>query len=333
MNWRTLLKQTLVVGLVAAVTIPPLATAREPQVGEKMAAVELYWATREPEDVARRAHALAELVAGRTLEAKSIAKMLQQRGRPGRWMSVGQGTELKLKYVPEFDELRVINRALADLEDAGDIGEKRAIELADQYLQALAGRNLIDVNALNMNNVQVGYAKVGAGVKDESFKSEQITEYRITLRHEINGVQLANAGMRLAIHASGKLAGIRLGGVSARGIFDGATFVPGGEGHFVERRVSDKDTEVRFRESIPKEAEVDVAWARMMYVMPDDTEALVVEPMRVYSYTLQFSTEKGERVSSRRKIVGYSLTEAKASAFDFTAPAEQHDGQDRTRTK
>jgi hypothetical protein len=109
MNWRTLLKQTLVVGLVAAVTLPPLAAAREPQVGEKMAAVELYWATREPEDVARRAHALAELVAGRALEAKSIAEMLQ-RGRSGHWMSVGQGTELKLKYAPEFDELRVINR-------------------------------------------------------------------------------------------------------------------------------------------------------------------------------------------------------------------------------
>lgn len=331
MNMSTLVKKFLTFSLMTLIAVPPLALAQEPKIGEKMAAVELYWATREPEDVARRAHALAQLVAGRELESKSIGELLTQRGRSSHWMDIGQGTNLKLKYLPQFDELRIINQDLMHVVDAGDIGETSAMALAEEILEDLANRDLINLNAVNLKNAQVGYAQVGGGAKDGSFQSEQTTQYRITFRHEINGIELANAGVRLAIHASGKLAGIRLGGVSARGEYDGGTFVPSGKGYIVERRVADEDIEDRFRRSIPKGADADVTWARLMYVMPDDTQERVVEPMRIYSYSLQFSSDEGQLVSSRRKIMGYSLSDSNAQAFDFTAPAEKHEGQEPTR--
>ena len=107
--------------------------------------------------------------------------------------------------------------------------------------------------------------------------------------------------------------------------------MPCGKGHIVERRGADEDMEDRFRRSLPKGADADGAWARLLYMMPDDTQERVVEPMRICAYSLQFGSDEGQLASSRGQIVGYSLSDPNAQAFDFTAPAEKHEGQEPTR--
>ena len=59
-------------------------------------------------------------------------------------MDIGQGTNLKLKYLPSFDELRIINQDLMHVVDAGDIGETSAMAPAEELLEDLANRDLIN---------------------------------------------------------------------------------------------------------------------------------------------------------------------------------------------
>jgi hypothetical protein len=67
-----------------------------------------------------------------------------------------------------------------------------------------------------------------------------------------------------------------------------------------------------------------------MYVMPDGESRAVREPMLVISYTQLRQTREGP-VASRRKTVGYSLTDPGAPSIDFDAPPAKHEGTTVTR--
>lgn len=63
--------------------------------------------------------------------------------------------------------------------------------------------------------------------------------------------------------------------------------------------------------------------------MPEDVEHVVVEPLYVVSHALRYPGDEGETVMSRRKVLGYSLTDPAAAPIDFTAPAIRHDDKPR----
>ena len=67
-----------------------------------------------------------------------------------------------------------------------------------------------------------------------------------------------------------------------------------------------------------------------MYVMPEGESRPVVEPMLVVSYASQREVD-GQRIVSRRKTLGFSLTDPAAAAIDFDAPARKHEGTELTR--
>ena len=286
-----------------------------PNVSDKFHVVEMFWTKRNLKNIAKRVQVAAEFVANREIKGNQLYALMHEREAWNHWISAFEAApELKVKIFKDYDEVRVINRSLIDKLDGEDIGEKQAIEIAAKYLEKFGDSGVLNHKAYNLDDVQVGYGKVGGGTLDGREQYEGIVEYRVTFRPNMGGIQLANAGVRLAIHRSGVLSGVRLGGVSAKKT--GKTAI---------RKVSSEKIEERFRRMIPDNAKPAVVWSRVMYVMPENKRRAVVEPLKVFSFAL-ISESDGEHVVSRRKILGFSLTDEKAKVIDFTAPARQHEG-------
>lgn len=298
---------------------PILSAQAEPRVGETMRAVSMHWSKRSPEDIAQRIGFAANLVAGREVKADLAAMLIKDQDAFRRWTApIEDAPELKVKVIPDYDEIRVINRSLLDKVVEKDIGKVNAIDIAYRYLQQLAEAGMLNQNRFDASDVQVGYGRVIEGSKDGKQKLDAITEYRVTFRPNIDGIQLANAGVRIAVHRSGGLAGLRFGGVST----------DENANDTVLRTVSLNQANGLMIKLFPDNATPEVVWSRVMYVMPEDTRVAVVAPMQVYSYALKTKSD-GEEIVSRRIIVGVSLSNGKI--VDFTAPALKHGGQTPNR--
>lgn len=156
---------------------------------------------------------------------------------------------------------------------------------------------------------------------------------RVAARRVINGIEVANAGVRIAVHASGRVSGVRIGHVDVASRRSGNTEEPAaGKGKWMERKVSIRDLDARFeREMAQQKGRPKVAWAKVMYVLPDDQRTAIVEPLYLVSYSLHVPTDDGVAIS-RRKTIGYSLTDPSAPPIDFTPPAKQHEVDKEKRT-
>ena len=309
--------KSLLIFCVAMVGVTSAASAAEiPQVGDEMAVVAMYWAKRNIKDIAKRVHTAADLVANRQLKTDGLGELMRERGVFNHWISPFEDApELKVKIIRDYDEVRVINRKLVDQHDGKDVGKKQAIEIAAKFMDQLRKAGVLNHRDFNLDDVQIGYSRVGEGSMDGKVHYESVVEYRVTFRPNIDGIQLANAGVRLAVHRSGALAGIRFGGVS----------VKERKRKTVVRKVPSEKIEARLKRMIPKNAKPAVAWSRVMYVMPEEKREALVEPLQIYSYSL-ITESDGEPVVSRRKTVGFSLSNVKAKVVDFTAPAREHQG-------
>jgi hypothetical protein len=159
-----------------------------------------------------------------------------------------------------------------------------------------------------------------SGARGSNLERKRI-EYRITVRRTINGIELANSGVRIGVHASGRVSALRYGGVSVTSRLSGNTEEPTGGGKWFDRKVANDALQARFeREVIPANAKARVAWSRVMYVMPENRRSGVVQPLYVVSYSLEAPTDDGQVAVSRRKTVGLSLVDANAKPIDLTPP-------------
>ncbi len=291
----------------------------EPLVGESMRVVPMFWSKPSPEKIAKHLMFAANLVSERKLETDIRNLILKEHDALQKWSAPFKGEpELKVKVLPEFNEIRVVNKALVDHLVKKDIGEKNAVKIAYQHLKKLMEAGMINQRSFNPKDLQIGYGRIIQGSKDGKEKQDEITEYRITFRPNIDGIQLANSGVRVAVHRSGSLSGLRFGGVSANET----------DASQVIRTISNDGANRQILKMLPDDAEPSLAWSRLMYVMPENTKSAKVEPTQVYAYSLKTKSD-GLEVISRRKIVGVSLSTG--DLIDFTAPALKHDVQKKIR--
>ncbi|HLA78707.1 MAG TPA: hypothetical protein VJU18_14100 [Vicinamibacteria bacterium] len=296
----------------------------EPKMGERLASFEMMRGKRGADEVARRAAAVADLLEGKRLEKPPVVKPLRSPdGAERRWQVISsEDSALRIRYIPELDELRVLNtEVMADTHPEKDVGQVAALEIAKRSVARLAAAGVIEERHFDWKSAEVASTWVGEGSLDGRLSQRRRTEYRITLRRKLNGIELANAGLRVAVHVSGRLAGLRVGGVSVASDVAGGQENPKGRGQWLVRKVETADLERRFqRDAGPAGTRPEVAWARVMYVMPESRTEAVVEPLLVFSYSLKSKAESGEEVVSRRKVLGYSLTDPTAKAIDLVPP-------------
>lgn len=330
---KRLLSLIVPAAAIAAVVQMP-AAAQEPAVGERVAAFEMVRVQRAPEEAARRIEALAEVLTGRDLRAEGITTALAgEDAGSSRWATpfAGDAPSLRLRFLPEHDEIRLLDEALLATPASEDAGPAGAIDAARKFLDQIAQRGLIEAAEYDVRNADIATGRIGGGSMDGRERFERVSEYRVTLRREINGIEVANAGIRLSVHPSGRVAGVRMGGVAIRSERAGALETPVGAGHTGIRRVSNAEIARRFEATVPKNAKAEVAWSKLLYAVPDDAKQAVIEPLVVYSYSLSVPTGEGDTVVSRRKIVGFSVTDPAAEPIDFTAPAREHEELVSTR--
>ena len=294
-------------------------------VGERFPSFEMAWKSANPETVAARARAAAEVMTGQRLKRRASVVPLKSFDGVSRRMQVNvrDAPGLNIVYMQEYDELRIVDTELAaSTEPKSEISQEEALKVAKNVLVELARGKLVDPRHFNWDKVDIASTWIGRGSRDSKAVEKRRVEYRITLRRELNGIELANAGVRIAVHASGRLSGLRLGGVSvASKAGPSGLEEPTGKGRWLRRGAATGDLAARFeREVVPEKAKPKVAWSRVMYVMPETKRTAVVEPLYVVSYSLEFPSDEGNTAISRRKTVGFSLVDPKAAPIDLTPP-------------
>jgi hypothetical protein len=291
----------------------------------RVASFEMAWPTQRPQAVAAQAQAAAEAITGQQVRRRAlIAPPTTPKSSSGRLhLSVPEAPTLDIVYLPDVAEFRIVDRELAaSIAPEREMAQDEAVKLAKAAFDELARRKLVDAQHYNWDKPDVASTWVGGGQLGGASTERKRIEYRITVRRTINGIELANAGVRIAIHASGRVSGLRFGGVSVASRTAGNVEEPTGRGRWLNRQVANDALQARFqREIVPPNAKADVAWSRVMYVMPENLRNAVVQPLYVVSYSLQAPADDGQVAVSRRKTVGLSLVDATARPVDLTPPA------------
>lgn len=320
------MKRTMAVIITCIFFVALPAAAQDNERGKRLASFEMIWARPTPQAIAARALAAAQAVAGRRLERPATAVSPRSAGEGLRRIRfrVPDAPALEVLYLREYDELRIADRELAaSTSPKKEIPEGDALRVAKRTFETLAERKLLDPRQFNWDKADIASTWAGGGPSEVKERMERRRlEYRVTLRRSLNGFEVANAGIRIAVHVSGRVSSLRLGGVSVSSKPDSAgQDQPTGAGAWLQRRATDAELESRFqREMVPAKAKAHIAWSRVMYVMPENKRSALVQPLYVVSYSLEFPSEEGYTVVSRRKTVGFSLVEPNAAPIDLTPP-------------
>lgn len=308
---------TLIVFILASMPFTPIQAAQGeyPELGKTIRSVHLTRRERDATEWADRVSKLAYVFAMGQLCPNSVAERLKDDGI-GKWVAFQEDNpRILVKILPDYDEVRIIDLTLADRIDGDDIGEKAAVIRATGVLRQLHEQKLLDGRQYDLERYQVGYHLLGEGSLDGRIKRQHTAEYRVTFLAQVDGIPLANAGVRVAVHRSGQLSGLRFGGVS----------VSDKKGETASVAVSKADVHKHFKASIPDGLHSKVAWEKVMYVMPEGMREAAVMPAYTISYSLVGEGVDGSEVVSRRKTVGISLADQKASLVDYLPPAREHE--------
>ena len=289
---------------------------------DRIASFEMAWPTEPGAQIARRVHNAAEVMTGQKLREPVMAAAAAKTARSRVQITLPDAPALEAVYLPEFAELRIVDVELAaSTNPRRELAETEAMAVAKRAFDDLVRREVLE-GQYDWKDAAVASTWVGGASRDGKASEKRRIEYRITLRRTINGIELANAGVRIAVHASGRVSGLRLGGVRvASKSTEGGREEPTGTGRWLARQLPDEDLRSRFqRDVVPKDAKAHVAWSRVMYVMPENRRRALVEPLYVVSYSLEFPAEERETAVSRRRTVGLSLVDPKAAPIDLAPP-------------
>jgi hypothetical protein len=303
---------------------PTIAQQDRPPSGERVASFEMAWPEQKPESIAARVGAAVEVLTGRSPRRPVVVPIRAPQTDMSRLqLTVPDAPELEIVYLRDYDELRIVNTELtASTAPEREIPQDETVILAKRVFDELSRHKLVEPRHYDWNTADIASTWVGSGSIDGRNIERKRIEYRITVRRSINGIELANAGVRIAVHASGRVSGLRLGGVGVASRMTGNVEAPTGKGRWLNRQVANSDLDARFqREMVPDKAKAKIAWARVMYVMPENRRNALVEPLYVVSYSLEFPTDDGQTAVSRRKTAGLSLVDSNARPVDLTPPA------------
>lgn len=291
---------------------------------DRIATFQMNWSQATPDQVITRTQSAIEAITGRPLKRMPTLIAPTSKTLPSRMvLKVPDAPELEVAFLRDYNELRIVNRELSvSVPPRAELTEEEALKLARNFFGELAKRKLIDERQFDWHKVDVASTWIGGGPVGGSEGDKKRVEYRVTLRRVINGIEVANAGVRIAVHTTGVISGLRLGGVSVLSRLDqNGIEEPLGKGQWLHPQVSLDEAASRFtRETHAYGAKPEVAWSRVMYVMPEGKSVALVQPLYVVSYSLQFPSEGGRTVVSRRKTVGYSLVNPKEPPIDLTPP-------------
>lgn len=286
----------------------------------RFASFEMTWPAQTPNAIASQALAAAEAVTGRQLHRQLVSPSRSKSSGRRIQVTVPDAPALEITYLPDYGEFRIVDTELsASTAPERDMEQDEAVKLAKNLVEELSRRKLLDAGHYDWDKADIASTWVGIGSRDGKTDERRRIEYRITVRRAINGIELANAGVRIAVHASGRISGIRFGGVTVASRIVNGVEEPTRSGTLLDRRLGNDALQARFdQEIVPAYAKARIAWSRVMYVMPENRRRAVVQPLYVVSYALETPSDDGQVIVSRRKTVGLSLVDLNARPVDLT---------------
>jgi hypothetical protein len=297
-----------------------------------LAAFEAHWPKRDLQDAKERAQKVTKILLD--LPEDESLKLEPLEDDETSTLLLRAGPEISIVYYLDFDDLRVTNPLLQDdvTSDAAisdEYAADRAFREFERCFDRLVKAELIDRRSFDLNKTRTSRTEFGAvpqGItlqgttrnvlKERKRGSVLTTEFVFSLLRQLNGIDFANAGLKVAIHRTGRIASIRLGGATVASIERGGFEVPTGGGFLFPRMVSDLSIRQRFTDGFP---EAQVHYDRVEYILPDDQRAALIEPRHVFAFS-RISNIDGRDVIARREFVGYSLRQPDTPPEDFSEP-------------
>lgn len=317
---RAAVAMTSLAACLAGTALAQPSPARLP---DRLASYKMTWASPKAPAVAERARAMAAAMTGN--EQRNVTAVKAPSGDRRMSFTAREAPGLEIVYLADYDEMRIVDTELAaSIAPERELTQEQALDIARKAFDDLARRKALEPRDYDWKNADIASTWVGRGSRANPGAERKRVEYRVTLRRMLNGIEVANAGIRIAVHMSGRVSALRLGGVTIVSRRSGDIEEPAGKGRWLDAGTTLQDVSARFeREAVPAGARPAVAWSKVMYVMPENKRSAVVEPMYVVSYALQYPSDDGATVVSRRKTVGFSLTKSGAGPVDLTPPARQ----------
>lgn len=269
--------------------------------GATLHAFYVEWPSRTQQQVAERAHAIAEAFSG--LKLPPLATVV-----PGKWVSPFAIPGLQMKYEPSYDRIAIIDSSL--LPDNGkshDVGPLAAQSAMYAMLTDLATRGVIDLSHYDILAPRLSYRRAGIGSKTRGPLSEWITEYRFHLLRKINQVPFANSGVTIGIHRTGRPSSFKLWGPIVNSTVVNGVETHSSQGYSKTRTVAENDIAARFALRVGTQPNVHIHWQRLMYAVDVSSIPTVVEPRHVYSYSERISRGSGKHLVGRRQMLAYSV--------------------------
>lgn len=301
--------------------------------GRTVARLRASYPRRSASEVGTRMHAVANLVlAGRGTPDIGVFRQAATNAAAEHrdvWHLDGSNTplgNLSVAYHPKFDNLVVQDEsllaALPALDSAGavpdpDVGEVAARNLAVKTIAQLASGGLLNSEDFDPATAETGHRKVAGGRSDETVV-ERILEYRFTFMRRINGIPFANAGLRIGVHRSGRLSGIRLGGAEVATVRElGAEYPQSGTGSLFAPGLTQTAASQRFR----REFQDTKLWkSARMYVMHDNVESEIIEPHETFLFSrIARSVSTGDISYGVARRVGYPIAAIDSPLVSYEA--------------
>jgi hypothetical protein len=227
-------------------------------------------------------------------------------------------------------ELVLDNRKLQkDSRSEPDVGPTAAQARFVEAVQRLADTSVIDETRYDVSNAISSRTVVGVGSSDTDDPQERVVSYDFLVRETLNGIPFVNAGLRIGVHRTGAITGVRVGGAQAAAVFEGGRLRPVAPGYVFRATPNESYYQGRFAREFPR-AQVLSQGLTYMLPMTVDAEAgnrQVLEPRYVFS----FSNHYGDIVA-RRRYVGYSISKPELPAEDLSPSAEPNAAGDPRRT-
>ena len=294
--------------------------------------------SRSPDDIARRAQQIANVVFDTVLPDVSFQPVTSafaaRTASEALHIDVPAHDGLRVGYNPAGDQAWAWNENLMnDYYSTSDVGASAAATVFKKAFSNLVGGGTVDSRGLDPAQAAVSHIVQGSGRTDQpASHMERVKEYVFFIPRLINGIGLANgaaafpAGVQIAVHRNGGLASAKLSGPIVHSVVGaGGAEVPQPPGYSLVRNVARSDLDARASREYPGAT---INPLGLQYRLPDDTVASVVVPMQAYSISTN-SIVDGHAVHGRVQYVYYSIVDATAPAVLWPIPNPSSKGAPR----
>jgi len=286
------------------------------------AAFEVSWPRPTAAQVDTRATSALEIMLGQQLPERPFSRQLADASVKSVSFSAALGSatpKISGRYRHGADELLLNNRALElDVRSATDIGAAAARARFVDTMQQLDDAAVIDESLFDLNQAIVSQTKTVTGSNDTDAQVERVVSYDFLARQSFNGIPFVNSGVRVSVHRSGAISGLRVGGAVAAATLEHGRLRPRAPGYVFRATVDEKYYQERFTKEFPR-AQVNskgLLYMLPLSVNPEAGQKQLLEP----EYVFNFANRLGEIVS-RRRYVGYSLSNPAAPAHELSPTA------------